>query len=461
MMLTIDKDYISLIEEGGIFSYSLARGNFILPPNGFSLWNQIRTFLNNSFSKLGIQEVYLPTFIPISSFNKEKNHLEGFSPEFFLVRGYKGSELILRPTSEVLFYEWFSKTLKTYRQLPMLYNQWCQVFRMEKNTKPFLRNTEFLWQEGHTLHHKEKEAIEFIKDIFEIYKEYVENILCISTIVGSKTQGEKFAGAIETYTVECLLPDRQCLQMATVHYFSNNFSKVFKVNFNDNNKLEFPYSTSWGSSTRSIGALVLSHSDNNGLIFPFQISPIQIAIIKHKKNLKIDNYTDLLVKSFIGKYRFKLYEQSSQASINIKNADKEGSALKIIIGNNEVENEELSVSLRINKNKIIVKKSDLFKFIKESELKIANFLKNKSLKNKEENTFFVNSYEKFLSLYNENKQGLFIVQFCNTLKCEIIFKKKFIPFSFRCIINKEINKDKSCMFCNESFSYSSIIARSY
>lgn len=468
-----NKKYVRLIEEGGIFFYSLAKGTFILPPNGFILWDQIKKYLDIKFESLGVKNVTLPTLIPISLFEKEKNHIDGFSPELFLVKRKKldncnESEnsneevLALRPTSEVLFYDWFSKILQSYKQLPLLYNQWGQVFRAEKNTKPFLRNTEFLWQEGHTLHLGEKDARDFAKQILEIYKEYVEKVLCLSATVGVKTSCEKFAGALESYTVECLLPDYQCLQVATSHYFGESFSKAFDVNFRDeNNQLKLASSTSWGTSTRAIGAIVLAHSDDLGLIFPFAIAPAQIAFIKYNDNEDLNLYEAEIYKKLSSRFRCRFYNDSKQIGINFAKADKEGCPIKIIIGFNELESNALTVALRIfPKEKFIINKDEIFSFIEDSQLKISNHLYQKNLTIKNSHTFKINNYEELTEKIRIEK-GIFLVPFCDRSICEINVRKLFPSFSFRCIsLSEEITNNK-CIFCLYNSIGMAYLGRSY
>ncbi|WNE41480.1 MAG: Proline--tRNA ligase [Mycoplasmataceae bacterium] len=468
-----NKKYVRLIEEGGIFFYSLAKGTFILPPNGFVLWDQIKKYLDSKFELLGVKNVTLPTLIPISLLEKEKNHIDGFSPELFLVKRKKLDNhnelenpneevLALRPTSEVLFYEWFSKSLQSYKQLPFLYNQWGQVFRAEKNTKPFLRNTEFLWQEGHTLHVGEKDARDFAKQILDIYKEYVEKILCLSATVGIKTSCEKFAGALESYTVECLLPDYQCLQVATSHYFGESFSKAFDVNFRDeNNQLNIPSSTSWGTSTRAIGAIVLAHSDELGLIFPFPVAPIQIAFIKYNDNENLKLYENEIYSKLSSKFRCKSYSDSKQIGINLTKADKEGCPIKIIIGSNELESNTLTVSLRtFPKDKFIINKDEIFSFIESSQLKISNYLYQKNLSIKNSHTFKINDYKELTEKIKTEK-GIFLVPFCDRSICEINVRKLFPSFSFRCISLSEEIINSKCIFCSYNSIGMAYLGRSY
>lgn len=467
-----NKKYIRLIEEGKIFSYSLAKGTFILPPNGFIIWDQIKKYLDDKFEKLNVKNVILPTLIPISLLEKEKEHIKGFSPELFLVRKKKLDNqieledsdeiLALRPTSEVLFYEWFSKILQSYKQLPFLYNQWGQVFRAEKNTKPFLRNTEFLWQEGHTLQSSEEEARDFSKKILNIYKDYVENILCLSVTIGKKTSCEKFAGALESYTVECLLPDYQCLQVSTSHYFGKNFSDAFNVSFRDEeNKLKIPSSTSWGTSTRSIGALVLAHSDDFGLVFPFKIAPIQIAFIRRGDEQCLKDYETETYNKLSSLYRCKFYDENKQLSVNLASADKEGCPIKIIIGSREFESKNLTISLRFSpKEKNVISNEEIFSFIVDSEKKISNYLYEKSDFVKKSHVFKFDNYCDFIKEI-EYKKGLFLVPFCDRSSCENSVREKFPSFSFRCISFSEEILNNKCIFCQFDSVGMAYFGRSY
>lgn len=466
-----NKEYVRLIEEGNIFSYSLSKGTFILPPNGFILWEQIKSYLDEKFSFLGTKNVLLPTLIPMSLLRKEKNHVDGFSPELFLVKKQKMNEefdfddnhedLALRPTSEVLFYDWFSKSLHSYKQLPFIYNQWCQVFRAEKNTKPFLRNTEFLWQEGHTLQVDDLEAKKFTKQILEIYKNYVEKVLCISPIVGLKTFCEKFAGAQESYTVECLLPDYQCLQLATSHFFGKNFSIAFNVKFqNKDNSLSFPSSTSWGTSTRAMGAIALAHSDEFGLVFPFYLAPVQIGLFKYGNNEELSVYQNTVFHNLSKLYRCKMYDKSDQNFTNIVQADKEGCAVKIFCGFKEFESDTLTVSLRIfPKKKFIIKKNEIESFIEDSKEKISLHLLEKSTLIRKNHTLKVDSYEIFIENFS-NKNLIFLVPFCNIESCELNVKKLFPSFSFRCMSSEKIS-NKKCIFCSNDSVSMSYLGRSY
>lgn len=264
--------------------YTDTKGCIAIKPYGYAIWENIQKYADDKFKKAGVKNIYLPVLIPESLLNKEQEHVEGFAPEVAWVT-MGGQEVLeerlcIRPTSETMFSTLYSKWVKSWRDLPMVYNQWCNVLRWEKETRPFLRSREFLWQEGHTIHSTEKEAVERTLQMLEIYADVIENLLAIPVIKGRKTDKEKFAGAIDTYTVETLMHDGRALQAGTSHYLGQNFTKSFNVKFqNKNGEDEFAYQTSWGISTRLIGAVIMAHGDNRGLKLPPRVAPIQAVIV--------------------------------------------------------------------------------------------------------------------------------------------------------------------------------------
>jgi prolyl-tRNA synthetase len=508
--------YSKLLSEGGLFSYGATKGSFILPPRGYALWKNIQKALDEKFARHGVQNVLLPTLIPLDLLEKEKKHIAGFSPECYYVEriGEKKVEapLVLRPTSEVMFYDWYRQILHSYRQLPLLYNQWCSVFRAEKNTSPFFRNTEFLWQEGHTIHASEQEAQEFALNILADYQDYAENTLCLGVIVGKKTEGERFAGALETYTVECLLPDGQCLQFATSHYFGDNFCRLMNVKFqNKDNQNQYPFSTSWGTSTRAIGAIAKTHADNWGLILPFDIAPVQIAVILIGESKELVNYYQEIYASLSPHYRCQLYNKSKQVNLNILQADKEGCPFKIILGKEELEKGEITLVRRDNvERKITVnleeseveKKyiSAFEKYVKElskiednpeakkelTKKKVVNsfkkgeragkilrviekekeeFKKNlyqKSVDFRDKHIYPVDNFSELEKKIKEGLKGLFLIPFCNNLDCEVKVKEGVPSYSIRCIASeKKFAELLKCLFCQSAAQNRVYLGRSY
>ena len=507
--------YKKILQEGGLFFSGPTKGSFILPPHGYTLWKNIQGVLDKKFAARGVQNVLLPSLIPFDLLEKERKHIAGFSPECFYVEkiGEKklDTPLVLRPTSEVLFYDWYRQTLQSYQQLPFLYNQWCSVFRAEKNTNPFFRNTEFLWQEGHTIHSSAKEARQFALNILSDYQDYAENILGLGIIVGKKSEGEKFAGALESYTIECLLPDGQCLQLATSHYFGDNFCRLMNIKFqNKDNQIQYPFSTSWGTSTRIIGALAKTHADNWGLILPFEVAPIQIAFILIEQSEDLINYYYEITSLLTSYYRCQLYNKSPRVNLNILQADQEGCPFKIILGSEEIKKEEITLVRRDNiERKIpisLVENEMEKKYLSAAEKYIENlrkiddeikkkwdknneavtsFRKGQMLGkifgviNKEKEEFQKNIYQKsvgfrdthIFSLENyselekkikEGARGLFLIPFCNNLDCEKKIKEKVPSYSIRCLSWQEKeNITRPCIFCQKISQNIAYLGRSY
>ena len=278
------KWYTDIVIKADLADYTDTKGCIAIKPYGYAIWENIQKYTDEKFKKAGVKNIYLPVLIPESLLNKEKEHVEGFAPEvaWVTIGGQEKLEekLCIRPTSETMFSVLYSKWVKSWRDLPMVYNQWCNVLRWEKETRPFLRSREFLWQEGHTLHATAEEAKERTLQMLNIYADVIENLLAIPVIKGKKTEKEKFAGAESTYTVETLMHDGRALQAGTSHYFAQKFTKPFEIKFqNKEGKEEYAYQTSWGFSTRLIGATIMAHGDNRGLKLPPRVAPIQAVIV--------------------------------------------------------------------------------------------------------------------------------------------------------------------------------------
>jgi prolyl-tRNA synthetase len=505
--------YSKLLIKGKLFFYGATKGSFILPPHGYALWKNIQNILDKKLAARGVQNVLLPTLIPLNLLEKEQEHVAGFSPECFYIEkiGEKKIEipLVLRPTSEVLFYEWYRQILQSYQDLPFLYNQWCSVFRAEKNTNPFFRNTEFLWQEGHTLHSSAEEARQFALNILSDYQDYAENILNLAVIVGKKTEREKFAGALETYTVECLLPDGQCLQLATSHYFGDNFCRLMEVKFqgSDPNKkpIQYPFSTSWGTSTRALGALVKTHEDEWGVILPFEIAPIQIAFILIGKSEELISYRQEIYNLLSPHYRCRLYDKHRQVNTNFSQADEEGCPFKIILGPEELKNKEITLVRRDNIERRITislasneAEQKIFAIFEKFAQELMETQEKEETKKELEKAMAANSYQrgqkagKIFNVIRKEKEefhdshtykidsfseleikikggaiGLFLIPFCNQLDCEIKIKEKVPSYSIRCIKELILSEKKKafglkkCLFCERLAENMVYLGRSY
>ena len=344
-----------------LVDYSGIKGMFILRPYGYAIWENIMNFLDKRFKELGHDNVSMPMLIPESLLQKEKDHVEGFAPECAWVT-MGGSEelperLCIRPTSETLFCDHWSHVVHSWRDLPMKYNQWCSVLRWEKTTRPFLRGREFLWQEGHTLHATAEEAIEETEQMLEVYADCLENLLAMPVVRGNKTDKEKFAGAERTYTVECMMHDHKALQSGTSHYFGDGFAKAFGIAFSDKeNKLQTPHETSWGMSTRAIGGLIMTHGDNNGLVLPPHVAPIQVIIVpvaQHKEGVleKAGELYDTLKAAGI---RVKMDDSDNSLGWKCAQWEMKGVPVRLEIGPRDMENNQCVAVRRDNREKVTI-----------------------------------------------------------------------------------------------------------
>ena len=351
------KWYTDVCLKAELMDYSSVKGFIIYRPYGYAIWENIQNYLDKKFKETGHQNVYMPMLIPQNLLNKEKDHVEGFAPECAVVTKGGLEELdepcVIRPTSETLFCEHYSKIVKSYRDLPKLYNQWCSVVRWEKTTRPFLRGSEFLWQEGHTVHATKEEAVEETLRMLNIYKNMAANLLAIPMVTGLKT--EKFAGAEATYTIETLMHDGKALQSGTSHYFGQGFAKAFDMKFlNQDNKLEYVYQTSWGASTRLIGATIMVHGDDNGLVLPPRVAPIQVRIIPIRDTEPGVIETAQKLKEELIKKQIRVDIDESQKSPGFKfsEAEMRGIPIRIELGPKDIEKNKCIVVKRNDNQKI-------------------------------------------------------------------------------------------------------------
>ena len=358
--------YTDVVKKAELVDYSNVRGCMIIRPNGYALWENIQKTLDAKFKETGVENVYMPMFIPESLLQKEKDHVEGFAPEVAWVThgGLEELEerLCVRPTSETLFCDFYSKIVQSYRDLPKLYNQWCSVVRWEKTTRPFLRSAEFLWQEGHTAHATAEEAEARTIQMLNIYADFCEQYLAIPVVKGKKTDKEKFAGAHSTYTIEALMHDGKALQSGTSHNFGDGFAKAFGIQYSDKqNKLQYVHQTSWGMSTRIIGAIIMVHGDDSGLVLPPRIAPTQVMVIpiaQHKAGVleKADELRDELIKS-----GFKVKVDDSDKSPGWKFSEQEirGIPLRVEIGPKDIEANQAVIVRRDTREKQVVSLDEL------------------------------------------------------------------------------------------------------
>jgi prolyl-tRNA synthetase len=435
-----------------LVDYSGVKGLFIMRPYGYAIWENIQKYLDARFKELGHENVAMPLLIPESLLQREKDHVEGFAPECAWVT-MGGSEelperLCVRPTSETLFCEHWSHVVHSWRDLPMKYNQWCSVLRWEKTTRPFLRGREFLWQEGHTIHATEEEARAETLQMLEVYADCCEKMLAMPVIRGNKTEKEKFAGAVNTYTIECMMHDHKALQSGTSHYFGDGFTKAFNITFTDKeNKLCYPHQTSWGLSTRVIGGIIMTHGDNSGLVLPPNIAPIQVIVVpvaQHKEGVveKASELLDTLKKAGI---RARMDDSDNSMGWKCSQWEMKGVPLRIEIGPRDIENGVCMAVRRDNGEKVEVKLSELTGRVPELLDTVQQGLFDKAKANLESHIYAAHSLEEAKKLQEEHG-GFIKTMWCGDVECEERMKDE-AGMSSRCIPFAQEDLGDVCPIC--------------
>lgn len=455
--------YTDVVKNAGLVEYGPVKGTIIFKPYGYAIWENIQKIVDLEFKKIGIQNVYFPLLIPESLFNKEKDHIEGFSPEILTVTHVGDKKLpenlFIRPTSEVLFMEYFQKEVQSYRDLPMLLNQWCNIMRWEKTTRPFLRTSEFLWQEGHTIHNSPEDALKMTMTILQIYEKFVVEKLMLPVIAGKKTEKEKFAGALETYTIESLMYDGQALQCGTSHFFGDNFTKVYDIKFqNKDGKLENAYSTSWGISTRLIGGIIMTHSDDSGLVLPSSISPFQVALIPVNDSSEVMNCAET-IKNDLSDLRVEINRSDKSFGFKISEAEIRGIPVRVEIGPRDLKEGQVTISRRDNREKITVPLAEVNTTICQMLIDYDQALYTKALANRQKRTSSANSIEEYKQKLDQNG-GFVLVPFCGQIDCETDVKQQTSTNS-RCIpFDVEQTKGK-CFNCQKDSNLRVYFGRAY
>ena len=447
--------YTDVCKKAELIDYSSIKGMFIYRPYGYAIWENIQKELDRRFKETGHENVAMPMLIPESLLQKEKDHVEGFAPEcaWVTMGGNEKLEdrLCVRPTSETLFCEHYANIIHSWRDLPKKYNQWCSVLRWEKTSRPFLRHREFLWQEGHTMHATEEEAREETMQMLNIYADFMENYLAMPVIRGRKTDKEKFNGAEETYTVECMMHDRKALQSGTSHYFGDGFAKAFDITFTGkDNTLHHPHQTSWGVSTRMIGGIIMTHGDNNGLVLPPRIAPIQAMVIpvaQHKEGV-IDAATALMERLQAAGIRTKM--DASDQSMGWKAAEYEmkGIPLRVEIGPKDMEKNQCVLVRRDSGEKIFVSLDELESTALALLDSIHEGLFNRAKKNLEDHIFAAHSLEEAKKLQEENG-GFIKTMWCGELDCELKMKEEG-GMTSRCIPFEQEHLGDTCPICGRA-----------
>jgi len=461
------KWYVEVIRKAELADYAPMKGMMVIRPYGYAIWENIKALLDKRIKETGHKNAYFPLFIPESFLRKETEHLEGFSPEVAWVTHGGDDELeerlAVRPTSEAIIGNMYSKWINSYRDLPVLINQWANIVRWEKVTRPFLRTAEFLWQEGHTAHETRQEAEEETQKMLSVYKNFVESELAISVITGLKSEREKFAGASATYCVEALMSDKKALQMGTSHFLGQHFSKVFDIKFEDRNqKLQYVWQTSWGVSTRMVGALVMAHGDDSGLCFPPRVAPVQVIIIPisigdwKKKVLPVAEKTkhDLEQKGL--RVELDAREQFTPGW-KFSEWEMKGVPLRLEIGPRDVKNKNAVLVRRDNRKKQVVAQAEL---IGQVEMVLNNIQKkmfDKSLKFREDNTHEVENYQDFKSIMKSD-MGFIKAFWCGNPECEAKVKEE-TKATIRAVADQK--EQGKCVFCGKDAERVVYFAKAY
>ncbi len=453
------KWYTDIVKKAELIEYTSVKGCMVIRPYAYAIWENIQSILDGMFKATGHENVCMPMFIPESLLQKEKDHVEGFAPEVAWVT-HGGSEkledrLCVRPTSETLFCEHYSNIIHSYRDLPKLYNQWVSVVRWEKTTRPFLRSREFLWQEGHTIHATAEEAIVETERMLNVYSDFCENSLAMPVVKGKKTDSDKFAGAEATYAIEALMHDGKALQAGTSHYFGDGFAKAFEIQYTDKeNKKVFPHQTSWGVTTRLIGAIIMTHGDDNGLVLPPAVAPIQAVIVPvamHKEGV-VEKATELLEKLKASGIRAKLDDTDNSPGWKFAEYEMKGVPVRIEIGPKDIENNQCVAVARHDREKTIVSLENNLETFAEA---IAQKLKDvhegiykKALENRENKSYACKTMDEIINVLEEKGDGFIKAMWCGDEACEDIVKEK-TGVGSRCIPFEQENISDTCVCCGK------------
>ena len=459
------KWYTDVVKKAELCEYTSVKGCMVIRPYGYAIWENIQHIMDSMFKATGHENVCMPMFIPESLLEKEKDHVEGFAPEVAWVT-HGGNEkleerLCVRPTSETLFCEHYANIVHSYRDLPKLYNQWVSVVRWEKTTRPFLRTREFLWQEGHTIHATAEEAQEETIRMLNVYAEFCEKYLAMPVVKGVKTAKERFAGAEDTYTIEALMHDGKALQSGTSHYFGDGFAKAFDIQFTGkDNKLHHPFQTSWGTTTRLIGAIIMTHGDDNGLVLPPAVAPIQLVIIpiaSHKEGV-LDKANELKNK-LANVCRVKLDDSDNSAGWKFAEYEMKGVPLRLEIGPKDIENNRCVVVRRDNGEKIFVSLDELETKIPELLEAVRDGLYRKAFDRRAAMTFTARDYAELKDIA-DNKPGFIKAMWCGDRECEDKLKDE-LGITSRCIPFEQEHLGDTCVCCGKPAKHMVLWGKAY
>lgn len=442
--------YTDVVKKAELTEYTSVKGFMAIKPYGFAIWENIRNELDRRFKETGVENVYMPCMIPESLLQKEKDHVEGFAPEVAWVTkgGIDNLEenMCVRPTSETLFCDFYKKDVQSYRDLPKNYNQWCSVVRWEKTTRPFLRTREFLWQEGHTAHATFEEAQERTMQMLNLYADFAEEFLSIPVVRGQKTDKEKFAGAEETYTIEALMHDGKALQCGTSHNFGDGFARAFGIQYLDrDNKLKYVNQTSWGMTTRMIGAIIMVHGDNDGLILPPRVAPVQVMIvpIQQKKEGVMDGA--MAIREKLGGFRVKVDDSDRSPGYKFADCEMRGIPLRVEIGPRDIAAGQAVLVRRDTHEKITVAMDELEQAVREQLDQIQRDLYERALARQRAMTYDAHNMEELKDLA-DNKPGFIRAMWCGDRACEDKLKED-VGITSRCMPFAQEEIDGVCPVC--------------
>lgn len=475
--------YNELVGKADMAEHSAVRGCMVIKPYGYAIWENMQAALDKMFKDTGHSNAYFPLFIPKSFFSKEASHVEGFATECAVVTHYRlkndgngniivdedaklEEELIVRPTSETIIWNTYKGWIQSYRDLPILVNQWANVVRWEMRTRLFLRTAEFLWQEGHTAHATSQEAIEETERMLEVYADFAENWMALPVVRGKKTANERFAGALETYCIEALMQDGKALQAGTSHFLGQNFAKAFDVKFTSKEgKLDYVWATSWGVSTRLIGALIMAHSDDSGLVLPPKLAPIQVVIVPIYRSDEELNQISVIAKELASQLKLKnisvKYDDRDTLRPGFKFAEYEmkGVPVRLAIGGRDLENGTIEIARRDTKEKQTISRDGLVPHIESLLVDIQNTIYQKALRFREENTREANSYQEFKELL-DTKAGFVSAHWDGTPETEKRIKDE-TKATIRCIPLNNKLETGICMLTGNPSAQRVLFARAY
>jgi len=464
--------YTDVVQKAELADYSPVKGCMVIRPYGYAIWERLQSTLDGMFKETGHVNAYFPLFIPQSYLEKEADHVEGFAPETAVVTHGGGKKLdeplVVRPTSETIIWAMYKKWIGSYRDLPLLINQWANVVRWEMRTRLFLRTTEFLWQEGHTAHATFDEAEAEARQMLEVYRKTAEDYMALPVLTGIKSESEKFAGAVHTYTIEAMMGDKKALQSGTSHNLGQNFAKAFDVQFqNEDNELEYVYATSWGVSTRLVGALIMAHGDDQGLVLPPKLAPYQVVVVPIWRNdeqkSEVMNAVDPLMKQ-LRDADVRVYlddRETVTPGFKFNDWEMKGVPLRLEIGPRDVKNDQLVLVQRLGREKSTVEMSKAAGVIPDMLEDIQEQMFQRALNFREDNSSTVTNYEDFTTHF-EDDGGFVHSPWCGSAECEEQIKQD-TKATIRCIPfdRKEVAESDRCISCGKNAEYWVVFAKAY